>query len=119
MLPTGDVGPPLTWRNYRFGGRWDAASCDYLLATETPVGAQCMECGERIRKDDRGLVMPFVSEGSGTWQPVHLECHLRGTASHLYEQCRCYVPGRSVRAEALATLAAINAQRAEQGHGPL
>lgn len=83
-----------------------------------------MECAELIAAGERGVVMPcagVAEDGTpvGRWVPMHLECYLRGTASHQYEQCGCYVPGRSVRDEARATLVAINADRAEQGMGPL
>lgn len=108
----------MAWRNYRFGW-WDAPSCEYATPVEPPVGDPCLECSEPIEDGDRGLVVPYVSGKSATWQPVHLECHLRGTMSHQYKQCHCYVPDRSVRDEARATLVAVNAQRAEQGTGPL
>jgi len=115
--------PPMSWRNGRFGPAWDAPSCEYADLVATPVGEPCLECEEPILDGDRGMVMPFVHDRNGvavgTWAPMHLECYLRGTMSHLYEQCRCYVPGRSLREEARATLGAINVARAEEGFGPL
>lgn len=118
-----DVAWPVPWRNKRFGGRWDAPSCEWLEPVATPVGQRCLECEEPILDGERGVIMPFVYTRNGepvsAWEPMHLECYLRGTMSHQYEQCRHYVPGRSLREEAKATLAAINAQRTEQGYGPL
>jgi hypothetical protein len=107
--------PSMLWRNKRFGPAWDAPSCEYADLVATPVGEPCLECEEPILDGDRGMVMPFV----GAWSPMHLECYMRGTMSHSFKQCRCYVPRRSLREEAKATLEALNAERAKQGWGPL
>jgi hypothetical protein len=70
--------------------------------------------------------MPLVTSHPGedggyeaSLRPVHLECHLRSTMSHAMKQCGCYVPGRSLRDEARATLVALNERRAEIHLGPL
>ena|ERR1700761_5729618 len=97
---------------------------DNATEVPTPVGELCLECHEKIEPGDRGLVVPLIHlDEQGQWTttpyPVHLECHLRSTCSHYYEQCHCYVPGRSVREEARGTLEAINRMRTTEGHGPL
>jgi hypothetical protein len=95
-----------------FGPRWDAPRVD----NATPVGERCPHCEEPIEPDDRGLLMTVVgTDDAGNWttesRPAHLECDLRSTLSHLYRQCPCYARHPSIRAEAQATLAAINARR--------
>jgi hypothetical protein len=54
-----------------------------------------------------------------TVRPVHLECDLRSTLSHLMRQCHCFVQHATLRDEARATLAALNEHRRAQGLGPL
>lgn len=120
-----------------FGERWDAPMVDDATQVPTPVGQLCLDCQEPILDGERGVVTPVITlpdsdligrypsqevPGAGygvVIAPQHLECHLRSSMSHIYGQCHCFVAHPSVRAEALATLDAINAQRAGQGLGPL
>lgn len=108
-----------------FGQRWDAPRVDDAMQVDIPVGEPCLHCGEPIEARDRGLMMSAVIEKdlAGDWiakiYPVHLECDLRSTLSHIFQQCHCFVPDRSLRDEARATLDAINTQRATEGFGPM
>jgi hypothetical protein len=117
-----------------FGVRWDSPDAQLAVKVDTPVGELCLDCFEPIEPADRGLMWPvfdhishFTDLDSGVQRstmetrlrPVHLECSLRTSLSHIYQQCRCHVQHASLRAEALATLAAINADRASEGNGPL
>jgi hypothetical protein len=114
--------------NLYFGVPWDAPLLDDARQVPTPVGAVCLECVDPIEDGDRGLLMALMVaapgesiNGSRGWNagPVHLECHLRSTMSHVVRQCRCFVPDRSLRDEARATLVAVNEWRAEIQLGPL
>jgi hypothetical protein len=110
--------------NQYFGDRPDAPRWDGGVRVPVPVGELCVFCGEPILAGDRGVVTPaYVEDGAGgcAWviRAGHLECDLRGMMSHMFWQCRCFVRHPSLRAEARATLAAINARRAEQGMGPM
>lgn len=128
VIPVIDITPRI------FGGRWDSPDVDVAVEVDTPVGESCFDCGEPIEPTDRGYMTPVfdgivhvtdVTSGIQTStvatqrRPVHLECQLRSTLSHIYHQCGCYFPDRSLRDEALATLAAINADRVSEGNGPL
>lgn len=94
-----------------------------MTQVATPVGQRCLHCEEPIEPGDRGLMMGVVDDLVGqhvaTVQPVHLECDLRSTLSHVFGQCCCFVQHPTVRSEALAVLMAINDERARQGIGPL
>jgi hypothetical protein len=112
--------------NLYFGVPWDAPLLDDARQVPTPVGELCLDCDELIEDGDRGLLMAAdVTDPSVPWgyawvtRAVHLECHLRSTMSHVVQQCRCFVPGRSLRDEARATLVAVNEWRAETQLGPL
>lgn len=106
-----------------FGERWDAPRVDDAVQVNTPVGELCMHCDEPIKPDNRGLLMGAIDLVDGetvySIRPAHLECDLRGIFSHIYQPCHCFVPNRSLREEARATLTAINEQRAAQGFGPM
>lgn len=114
-----------------FGVRWDSPDAQLAVKVDTPVGVLCLDCFEPIEPADRGLMWPvfdhishFTDLGTGAQRstmetrlrPVHLECSLRIGLGHIYRQCGRHA---SLRAEALATLAAINADRVSEGNGPL
>lgn len=114
-----------------FGIRWDSPDAQLAVKVDTPVGELCIDCSEPIEPADRGLMWPvfdhiahFTDVTTGNQKstiavrlrPVHLECSLRADLSHIFGQRGQHA---SLRAEALATLAAINADRASEGHGPL
>lgn len=108
-----------------FGARWDAPMVDTAVDVPTTVGVPCLDCHEPIAAGDRGLLVPVMAGPGVEWacraviSPVHLECHLRSTMSHVYGQCGCFVLERSLREEALGVLGAVNVMRAEHGMGPL
>lgn len=108
-----------------FGPRWDAPRVDHATQVDTPVGEVCLHCEEPIEAGDRGLLtpalLPNVTDGGFGWvvRTIHLECDLRAVLSHTMRQCRCFAQHPTLRAEARATLAALNEQRREQGMGPL
>jgi hypothetical protein len=57
-----------------FGDPWPSGICDSGERVETPVGAPCLLCCERIEADHQGSFI--YHEGP---QPVHKECALRST----------------------------------------
>lgn len=113
-----------------FGTRWNSPDVELAIEVPIPVGELCLDCNEPIEPADRGLVVLVVDHftdldvgtqrATATWRPIHLECSFRPNWSHVYQQCDCYATQpRSLRAEALATLEAINTDRASEGKGPL
>jgi hypothetical protein len=82
-----------------FGGPWGAPIDDGAQFVETPVGAECLECGEPIAEDDRGLIMPLADLVDGQLvsraAPTHQWCFLRtvlGSVEHLTGACSCHDP---------------------------
>lgn len=66
-----------------FGRRHWAMICDDVERAETPVGATCAHCGEAIKSDDDGILMP---------QAFHADCHIRrivGGLNHQRGRCTC------------------------------
>lgn len=118
---------PSSWlRETRFfGDRWDSPRVDNATQVRTPDGELCLHCQEPIELGDRGFMMPLVLGPSDErdWnvveRPAHMECDLRSTLSHIFRQCHCFVQHPDLRTEARATLAAINAERARHGMGPM
>jgi hypothetical protein len=108
---------------YYFGERWDAPLVDEAKQVPTPVGQTCYACGELIAEGDRGLMRGCMRLGEdgqpvGSIEPVHVECDLRSVLGHQMGVCPCTGHGSS-RADALLTLDRLNAQRADDGMGPL
>lgn len=56
-----------------FGEGWR----EELERTETPIGHQCIDCGETIRADDLGVIMPFLREEDIAVAVYHRACLLR------------------------------------------
>lgn len=111
---------------YFFGPRWDAPMLDDGNARriETPVEECCADCDEHIDALDRGILITVLErDPDGRMRadvaPIHMECQLRGVLSHFHRQCACYVQHASRRDEARATLAAVDADRALAGLGPM
>jgi len=77
-----------------FGDLWDAPICDDALSVPTPVGIDCLECGEAVAEGDCGVMIGYVkSPGQSGVAPIHRECHLRsavGSIGHLLKACHCY-----------------------------
>jgi hypothetical protein len=74
-----------------FGNPWPSAQLrapvceDDALRIPTPVGSQCMHCGELIDEDDRGLMYPGFVDADSDGEPryraemlyCHIECNIR------------------------------------------
>jgi hypothetical protein len=117
-----------------FGDRWDAPILDGRIhQVATPVGDQCLFCGEPIEAGDRGLMRNAIRERDGqpvaSIEPAHMECDRRmmvGNVAHLEGRCNCNDPTRpmegsvlSFREEAREVVAYFNQQRARSGRKPL
>lgn len=124
--------PPTTVAVQYFGALWDAPFLTDGCTVEkiaTPLGTPCLYCHEPITAGDRGLMRLVMSSAShAELCPAHAECDLRalaGSPAHLRGQCSCEHTGpepddnRGWREQARETVAIINSQRAEAGHGPL
>lgn len=93
---------------------WRASVCeDDRFRIPTPVGSQCMDCGEPIEKDDQGVAYPGAVTGPGAWDPTplysHIECtirNVRGCSAKLMGQ-PCDHSG-SYRADARRVVALLN-----------
>jgi hypothetical protein len=77
-----------------FGEDWGAPCCEPELHIETPVGAKCVWCSERIVNGDTG----FTSVVYPTNQIIHYHenCYLRqilGSVAHIEGRCSCYGTG--------------------------
>lgn len=87
-----------------------------------PVGYACHGCGEPMREGDRGPMRVYFctinGKPMGSFEPIHTECDLLETVGHQFGVCPCNGFGNT-RSDGLAALAALNAQRAKQGMGPL
>lgn len=91
----------------------------------TPVGQECCWCHEAIQDGDRGILVPWVSPedyvagGRHTYAPIHVECSVRqvvGPVQFLTGRCThaggtedCHLPGQTLREDALATWAWVQA----------
>jgi hypothetical protein len=93
----------MTW----FGASWRAPICDPGQRVETPVGARCAHCEERVETGDRGV---FIDNEP---RPLHFECFMRGivgSVGHQKGTCGCYggseddPPGATPREAARAAL---------------
>lgn len=100
-----------------FGPQWDTLGFG-AVQVPLPVGHSCFYCDEPVVAGDRGLLIPVMTEDSADTEPVHLECELRATVGHHLEVCWCTGYGFDQRARDAISLA-VNAQRADQGYGPL
>ena len=60
-----------------FGESWGAPVCKANRQLETPVGESCMDCEGPIAMQDRGMIIPYVSEDEGHFAVYHLDCFLR------------------------------------------
>jgi len=79
-----------------FGKPYDAPVYIAVNCAPTPVGQQCLWCGEPIGLRDAGFMLPFVGDDKVSEVPYHRACLLReilGSLSHVKRQCSCYVPG--------------------------
>jgi hypothetical protein len=57
-----------------FGRRWDAPRADTAVLVVTPIGQECLHCGEPIIDGECGLVMPWIaSDGAATMGAAHIE----------------------------------------------
>jgi len=75
----------------RFGAKWGAPICDALEQTPVPVGSKCDHCGEKVRKDDAGVLIDSFSHDPGE-VVLHWECHTRsiiGGVNHQLGRCHC------------------------------
>lgn len=72
-----------------FGENWGADICYSQERVETPVGAPCIHCEEKIEANDSGYI---YANG-----PVaHRNCFMRqitGSVAHIEGRCSCYVAG--------------------------
>jgi hypothetical protein len=76
-----------------FGNPWPSGVCEEGVRVPTPVGAECISCGEKIEDDDQGSFIGGWQWGQrepvgpvGVKVPVHKECSLRdvlGGIGHL------------------------------------
>lgn len=101
-----------------FGRRWDAQLVETDTQYPTPVGESCFDCHEPILADECGLLFPPVEDGAPTLA-LHMECNLGMVLAHNFRQCSCYTQHATSRDRARAVLAAVNAERARQGLGPM
>ncbi len=69
-----------------FGPSWGAPVCDDVPHDQTPVGAECRCCHQRIKEGDQGFIFtralfPAPQLGDGMWaavfDPFHLDCWMR------------------------------------------
>jgi hypothetical protein len=82
-----------------FGRRaWGDAVFDHRLRMPTPVGEECLHCGEPIAEGDAGIVMPCIELGEdgharAPKRAQHRECFLRtmvGSVAHQEGRCSCF-----------------------------
>lgn len=70
-----------------FGPKWDAPVTDPpAQQVQTPVGTDCLLCGEPIEEDHSGVVQPHLIKGEWDKAYIHKECLLRnvvGSPSHI------------------------------------
>ena len=58
-----------------FGESWGAPVCEPERHRQTPVGAECTDCGEDIEARDQGLLIPYAGHPSSL-NAFHLTCFL-------------------------------------------
>jgi len=67
----------------RFGESWGAPICDPehgVPLRETPVGEDCIRCGQPIEEGDQGVSLPYIGfEGEPPEIHYHLDCFLDST----------------------------------------
>lgn len=77
-----------------FGRRGPVPIYDTAVLVDTPVGATCLWCDERIEEGDDGFVMGAVrASGEPYVASVHHDCLVRqaiGSFHHLRRECYCY-----------------------------
>lgn len=107
-----------------FGEPWPSGTCEktneegqstgewnWEMQKQTPVGEECIDCGEAFTTEDQGVATP-VMDVDRTWiGHTHKECRFRavvGPLAHLERRCRCFggtdheSPGLTRRQEAIA-----------------
>lgn len=57
-----------------FGHRYDAPAWIDMPGVETPTDQACLECGDPIRPDDDGVMIPLAT--TGDMVPFHVTCFL-------------------------------------------
>lgn len=60
-----------------FGETWHAPACEPELEVPTPVGEDCLWCGEPVEDGHRGFTQTYFAVGGARVVPIHLECSLR------------------------------------------
>lgn len=107
------------WFGEPWGAGGPAVACsDPTDRVETPVGAECLWCGEPIEADSSGVIMPYVDAGTNVHRTaMHVECYLRqglGGLNHIEGRCLCCggnedpdPPGLTMREAAVAAVAAF------------
>lgn len=65
--------------NKLFGTAWEGTPlAETLPHVETPVGWECLHCGEAIAAEDSGIMQLYLSLEDCRPVATHRECHLRG-----------------------------------------
>jgi hypothetical protein len=72
-----------------FGERWDAPIVDEAVQVPTPVGTECLGCGEPVVDGDRGFIRVVLLRSGSHTAPVHAECDMLGVMGHQYGVCSC------------------------------
>lgn len=100
-----------------FGAPWDAPTVDWAEQGPTPVGQQCLHCGEDVIEGDRGwhTAALTIEEGVPVGRPavVHAECQLLGIVGHTVGVCGCtgYGHDRAAARECWARQTALRGGR--------
>ena len=69
-----------------FGEAWGAPVCRDTPHAHTPVGDECVECHEKVGKDDSGFLLPTLSaENDVTLSVFHHKCLLKTLVRTGYE----------------------------------
>ena len=88
-----------------FGEPWDAPVCEgAAIFPEVPTYAACLLCGEHIKENDQGFIMPMALAAGGEKRDAkyfvgggddyaliaeHRECNLSQTVGHMVGVCSC------------------------------
>jgi hypothetical protein len=59
-----------------FGENWGAPVCEPERHMPTPVGDECIDCGQPIKENDQGMLIPFAGYRT-VLGSHHLDCFLR------------------------------------------
>lgn len=67
-----------------FGESWGAPVNESAEHTETPVGGVCIYCNVMITPEDRGFVLPYISDEEDLDEVAfHYQCFLRDLGINL------------------------------------